>query len=99
MQALHRGRLRPDDRLRADQRGEGLVPLPRQEQPLEVLPKAPPLGQRAEQGIERGREALQRTRGRGTGEPLAHHDTSDFPARKARARTHKLRLGVVTSRW
>ena len=52
LQPLHRRMLGPDDRLGPGQAGQRLVPIPRGEQPGQVLPEPPPLGQRDEQVIE-----------------------------------------------
>jgi hypothetical protein len=44
--------LRPHDRLAPDQPGQGLVAITGQQQPLQVLPKAALLGERAEEIVE-----------------------------------------------
>jgi hypothetical protein len=46
VQALHRRMLRPDHRLRPGQSRQRLVPIPRREQPDQVLAKTPPLRER-----------------------------------------------------
>ncbi|WUU43336.1 CHAT domain-containing protein [Streptomyces sp. NBC_00659] len=48
--------------LRPCQAGDRLVPLPRRQQPGQVLTKTPPLGQAEEEVIEPGRVPLQRLR-------------------------------------
>jgi len=46
--------LRPRDRLSPGQRGQRLVPVPRRQQPRQVLPEPPPLRHMSEQVIETG---------------------------------------------
>ena len=53
LQPLHRRVLRPGHRLGPGQRGQRLVPVPRRQQPRQVLPEPPPLRQTAEQVINR----------------------------------------------
>ena len=65
--------LRPGHRLGPGQRGQRLVPVPRRQQPRQVLPEPPPLRQTAEQVIKPGRIPLQRARRRGTGTMSGHH--------------------------
>src|SRR4030095_2975758 len=79
LQALHRGRLGPDDGLRPNQRGESLIPIPRQEEPLQILAKTAPLGQGLEQLVKMGRVLLQRPRSRRTGDSVCHVHTSPSP--------------------
>jgi hypothetical protein len=55
--------LGPDHRLRPGEGGERLVPLPWQEQALQVDPEGPALGQRAEAGVELPGVRLQRPGG------------------------------------
>ena len=66
LQPLHRRVLRPGHRLGPGQRGQRLVPVPRRQQPGQVLPEPPPLRHTSEQIIEPGRIPLQRTRRRRT---------------------------------
>src|SRR5262249_1812563 len=61
------------DRLRPGQAGQRLVPVPRGQQPGQVLPKPAPLRQRREQVVEPGRVALQRPRRRRARTPRGHH--------------------------
>jgi site-specific DNA recombinase len=75
LQPLHRRVLRPGHRLGSRQRGQRLVPVPRRQQPRQVLPEPPPLRQPAEQVIKPGRILLQRARRRWTG-PTSRHRTS-----------------------
>jgi hypothetical protein len=53
LQPLRCRMLSPNDRLHAGQTGQGLVPLPRQQQPGQIGPKSPPLRQRANSGSNR----------------------------------------------
>jgi hypothetical protein len=64
LQPLHRRVLRPDYRLGPGQRGQCLVPVPRREQPGQILAKPAPLRQGPEHVIEPGRIPLQRPRRR-----------------------------------
>jgi hypothetical protein len=73
LQPLHRRVLGAGHRLRPGQRRQRLVPLPRTQQPRQVLPEPPPLRQRAEQVIKPGRIPLQRARRRRTRQPTRHH--------------------------
>ncbi len=73
LQPLHRRVLRPGHRLGAGERGQRLVPVPRRQQPGQVLPEPPPLRQPAEQVIKPGRILLQRARRRRTGPMSGHH--------------------------
>ena len=73
LQPLHRRVLRPGHRLGPGQRGQRLVPVPRRQQPGQVLPEPPPLFHPREQIIEPGRIPLQRARRRGTGPTCRHH--------------------------
>jgi hypothetical protein len=43
LQPLHRRMLRSRDRLGPGQRGQRLIPVPRRQQPGQVLPESPPL--------------------------------------------------------
>ena len=52
LEPLDRWHLRPHDRLGPDQAGQGLVPITRQQQSLQILSKATPLGQRPQAIIE-----------------------------------------------
>src|SRR5439155_10252699 len=54
LQPLHRRQLGPGHRLRPGQRGQRLVPLPRRQQPGQVLAEPPPLRHMREQVIETG---------------------------------------------
>jgi hypothetical protein len=74
LQPLHRPVLRPHDRLGPGQRGQRLVPVPRRQQPGQVLPEPPPLRQRTEHVIKPRRIPLQRARRRRTG-PTSSHRT------------------------
>ena len=63
LQLLGGGVLRPGHRLRPGQRRQGLVPLAGQQQPLQVRPEGPALGQRPEAGVEATGGGLQRPGG------------------------------------
>jgi hypothetical protein len=52
-QLLHRPMLRPGHRLGPGKRGQRFVPVPRRQQPGQVLPEPPPLRQTAEQSSNR----------------------------------------------
>ena len=80
LQPLHRRMLRPGHRLGPGQRGQRLVPVPRRQQPGQVLPEPPPLRQRAEQVIKPGRIPLQRARRRRT-RPTSRHHTPQSTSR------------------
>jgi len=54
LQPLHRRKLGPGHRLRPRQGRQRLVPLPRRQQPGQVLPEPPPLRYMGEQVIETG---------------------------------------------
>ena len=54
LQPLHRRQLGPGHRLRPGQPGQRLVPLPRRQQPRQVLAEPPPLRYMGEQVIETG---------------------------------------------
>ena len=73
LQPLHRRMLRPRDRLGPGQRGQRLVPVPRRQQPGQVLPEPPPLRQRPEQVIKPGRILFQRPRRRRTRHTSGHY--------------------------
>jgi site-specific DNA recombinase len=75
LQPLHRRMLRPGHRLRPSQCGQRLVPVPRRQQPGQILPEPAPLRQPAEQVIKPGRVLLQRARRHWTG-PTSRHRTS-----------------------
>src|SRR6266566_4752403 len=75
LQPLHRRMLRPGHRLSAGQRGQRLVPVPRRQQPGQVLPEPPPLRHTAKKIIEPGRIPLQRTRSRRTRHRLRHRSS------------------------
>ena len=73
LQPLHRSMARPGHRLSPGQRGQRLVPVPRSQQPGQVLPEPPPLRQRAEQIVKPGRIPLQRPRRHRTRPTFGHH--------------------------
>jgi hypothetical protein len=53
LQPLHRRMMRPECRLGPGQRGQRLVPVPRRQQPGQLIPEPAPLRQRTEQVINR----------------------------------------------
>jgi hypothetical protein len=73
LQPLNRPMLRPGHRLSPGQRGQRLVPVPRRQQPRQVLPEPPPLRHTSKKIIEPGRILLQRARRRRTGPMSGHH--------------------------
>jgi hypothetical protein len=73
LQPLHRRVLRSRDGLGPGQRGQRLVPVPRRQQPRQVLPEPPPLRQPPEQVIKPRRVLLQRARRRRAGTASRHH--------------------------
>ncbi len=75
LQPLNRRELRPGHRLGPGQRGQRLVPVPRRQQPGQVLPEPPPLRHASKQVIEPGRIPLQRTRSRPTRYRLRHRSS------------------------
>ena len=75
LQPLHRRRPGADHRFSTRQGGQRLVAFPGQQQPGQVLPKPPPLGQRGKQTIEADRVLLQRPRSRRTDTTRSHHTT------------------------
>ena len=76
LEPLDGWRLRPDDRLGPDQAGQRLVPITRQQQPLQVLPKAAPLGERAQAIVELARVLFEWPRGGRTRQSLRHGGAS-----------------------
>ena len=58
LQPLHRRMLRTGRRLRPGQRSQRLIPVPRRQQPRQVLPEPPPLRHMGEQVIETGPRTL-----------------------------------------
>ena len=73
LQPLHRRMLRPRDRLGPGQRRQRLVPLPRRQQPGQVLPEPPPLRHTSKKVIKPGRIPLQRARRYRTARPTSRH--------------------------
>jgi hypothetical protein len=71
--------LRTDDRLRASQRGHGLVAVTGQQQPLQLGAQTAALRQPREQGVQLGGVVLQRAGCGWAGQPVGHDDhlTSD----------------------
>jgi hypothetical protein len=67
--------LRTDDRLRAGQRGQGLVAVAGQQQALQVGAQAAALRQPGEQGVELGGVVLQGAGGGWAGKALGHRGT------------------------
>ena len=74
LQPLHGPVLGAGDRLGAGQGGQGLVAIPRQQQPLQVSPEAAALGQRTQQRVEPRRVVLQRTGCGWAGQAFGHRD-------------------------
>ena len=72
LQPLHPRHPRTCHRFRPCQAGDRLVPLPRRQEPGQVLAKPSPLGQAEEEVVEPGRVLLQRTRRRRTRTASGH---------------------------
>lgn len=73
LQPLYRGALGPDDGFGAGQAGQGLVPVPRQQQSREVLAEPAALCQRREQVIEARGVGFQSARSGRTRQTASHH--------------------------
>lgn len=71
-QPLHPRPPRAGDGLRPGQAGDRLVPLPRRQQPGQILTTTPPLSQAEEEIVEPGRALLQRPRHRRTRTTSGH---------------------------
>lgn len=72
LQPLYPRHSRTGHRLRPCQASDRLVPLPRRQQPGQILTKPPPLGQAEEEVVEPSRVVLQRSRRRRTRTASSH---------------------------
>ena len=89
LQPLHRPVLRPGHRLGPGQRGQRLVPVPRRQQPGQVLPEPPPLRHPRKKSSNRAAypSSGPGAGGHGTGFVISHHrlpthqETCDNPTR------------------
>jgi hypothetical protein len=83
-------RLRPHDRFAPDQPGQSLVAIAGQQQPLRVLPRAAPLGERAEEIVELGHVLFERPGGGWTGPSLGRGGTSALDRCTRSGRAHQI---------
>lgn len=90
LQALRGGSLGAEDRLGADQAGERLVALPRQQQPLQVSAEGAALGDVGEQIVELAGVGFERTGGRRARHAMAHGTPSGDPSADSAPPLNKL---------